>query len=174
MARPPGRVSESAVRTSIACRRTARVRSSPIWATLKRRKEAADCETLNTLPGARTTFSSTASASERGGILALRQAAPEIEAAARHEPGRDAKRRRAARPPFVSAPASGAGAAPPCACGSCRPPERSRSVRSRPGSVRRSTWRPGDRPDLRSSPPARRCSRSGSRRTASWRSCRSG
>ena len=74
--------------------RLARMRGSLICATLNRMKPDADREGLKTSPGARRTSSprraaAASAAADRPG----RQFAPEIEAAARHQPRPDAQRR---------------------------------------------------------------------------------
>jgi len=67
-----------------------------------------------------------------------------------------------------------AAGAHPGACGSCRRSRCWRSVRPRPGSARRSLSQPAGRSNRRSNRRAPLCSRSGPRRRASWRNCRSG
>ena len=67
------------------------MRSSIACETLNRTKLVADCETLNALPGARTTFFGQRRSGDLGGIEVVRQAAPQEQARLGLEPGLDAE-----------------------------------------------------------------------------------
>ena len=86
-----------------ACVRTARIGGSPGLRDVEAQEASGCCKPLNTLPQGENGVLVHCQTSERSGILALRQVTPQIEAAARHEPGPDAKGRQPACH-FVSGP----------------------------------------------------------------------